>query len=173
VLYEFLPGVDGLRFGQQYRTYVGQGTAQVIDAFGVMTGGSNLQQLKDQTAGMVGVDVFNQSSDGPSTQAFVRAWQAAFPGRVLAHDSAEGFASGQILAAALTAVGGRIEDTSKFLEALYAVKTDTAKGPVALDQDHDIVENIYLYRVEKSGGSDTPRVVQTCENVSATWDRTA
>jgi len=173
VIFVFLPGVDGLRFAQQYPTYVGQSKAQIIDSFGVITAGSNLAQLKDQAAGIVGVDVFNQGSDDPGTQAFVKAWQAAYPGRILSHDCAEGYLSGQIFAAALEKVNGHVENTTEFLQALYGLNLDTAKGPVHLDQNHDVVQNIYVYRIEKNGSSVAPKVLQTYTNVSDTWDRSA
>lgn len=172
MIFEFLPGVDSLRFGQQYSGYAAK-KVQILDLVGVMTSGSNLDQLKEKAVGVVGVDLFNEASDDPGTQAFVKAWQAAFPGRYLSHDAAHGWASGQILAAALEKVGGKIEDTQAFLTALKSVSIDTAKGPVKLDKDSDVVQNMYVYRVAKQGNDFVKTPIYTYHDITDTWARSA
>ncbi|HVA23551.1 MAG TPA: ABC transporter substrate-binding protein [Chloroflexota bacterium] len=175
VIYEFLTGVDGLRWMQQYATIAGQHKLPVLDMFGILGSGTNLAQLKQQAVGVVSSDVLNPASTDPGTQAFLKAWQGAYPGgdRPPTHDAAHGYASGQILAAALEKVGGQIENTQRFLNALYSLQIDTAKGPVKLDQNHDIVQNIYLYRVVKKGDGVGWEDAQTYHDVSDTWDRSA
>jgi len=175
VIYEFLTGVDGLRFMQQYDTIAGQQKLPVLDMFGIVGSGTNLGQLKEKAIGVVSSDVLNPVSTDPGTQAFLKAWQAAYPGsdRPATHDAAHGYASGQILGAALEKVGGQIENTQEFLNALYSLQIDTAKGPVKLDQNHDIVQNIYLYRVIKKGDGVGWEEAATYKDVSDTWDRSA
>jgi branched-chain amino acid transport system substrate-binding protein len=172
MIFEFLPGVDSLRFGQQYSGYATK-KAQILDLVGVMTSGSNLDQMKDKAVGVVGVDLFNEASDDPGTKEFVKAWQAGFPGRYLSHDAAHGWASGQILASAIDKVGGKVEDTQAFLTALKGVSIDTAKGPVKLDKDDDIVQNMYVYRVAKQGSDFVKTPIYTYHDITDTWARSA
>ena len=172
MIFEFLPGVDSLRFGQQYSGYATK-KAQILDLVGVMTSGSNLDQMKDKAVGIVGVDLFNEASDDPGTKDFVKAWQAGFPGRYLSHDAAHGWASGQILAAAIDKVGGNVEDTQGFLTALKGVSIDTAKGPVKLDSNNDIVQNMYVYKVAKQGNDFVKTPIYTYHDITDTWARSA
>ena len=171
VIFTFFPGVDGLRFAEQYKNYVGQSKAQVIDSFGVIGAGSNLEQLKDKALGIVSVDVFSDSADDPSTKAFVKAWKAAYPDRRLSHDAAGGYESGQILAAALEKVHGQIENTQQFMNALYGLQIDSAKGPIKLDQNHDIVQDIKVYKIVKQGNDVGQQVLDVYHNVSGTFAR--
>ena len=173
VIFTFEPGIDGLRFADQYGTYAGQHKPLIIDSFGVVTAGPNLAQLKDKALGMEGVDVFSQVSPDPGTQAFVKAWQAAYPGRLLSHDAASGYMSGQVLVAALKKVNGQIENKQAFLQALYKIKVDSAKGPVHLDQNHDIVQDIKVYHIIKQGTGIGYKLDKTYTNVTDTFARSA
>ena len=172
VIYEFLTGVDGLRFLEQYRDYAGQSKAQLLDAFGSGAAGPNLAQLKDKAIGVVGVDIFSVGSEDPGVQSFLKAWRTAYPDRLLSHDAPMGYAGAQILEAALKKVNGDIEDTQKFMDAVYQTNLDTAKGPIKLDQNHDVVQSIYVYRIVKQGSSFGHQVLQTYKDVSDSWDRT-
>ena len=173
VMFTFEPGIDGLRFEEQYGTYAGQHKLPIIDSFGTITAGPNLAQLKDKAIGTEAVDVFSQVSLDPGTQAFVKAWQAAYPNRLLSHDAAAGYMSGQVLVAALNKVNGQVENTQQFLQALYNEKVDSAKGPVHLDQDHDIVQNIYVSHIVKQGSGVGYQLDKTYTNVSDTFARSA
>jgi branched-chain amino acid transport system substrate-binding protein len=172
VIYAFLPGVDGLRFLQQYRDYAGQSKAQIIDAFGTIAAGHNLEQAGDKALGVVGVDIFTSAATYPATQAFLKAWNGAYGGRLFTHDAAMGYAGAQILEKALKQVSGNVNDTQGFMNAVYGTSFDSAMGPIKLDDTHDVVRNIYVYRVVKQGSSYGQELVQTFPNVSDTWDRT-
>ncbi|HVA23009.1 MAG TPA: ABC transporter substrate-binding protein [Chloroflexota bacterium] len=173
VLFTFLPGADGLRFADQYDTYAGQHKPQIIDSFGVIVSGPNLAQLKEKAVGIAAVDVFSQASDDPGSQAFVKAWQAANPGRLLSHDAAGGYMSGQVLSAALDKVGGAIENSQPFLQALYGVSIDSAKGPVKLDANHDITQDIKVFRIVKNGSGVGYQLADTYHDVTDTRVRSA
>jgi branched-chain amino acid transport system substrate-binding protein len=171
VMFGFLTGADGLRFVQQYPNYASGRKLQIIDSFGAMTAGSNLAQEKDKAVGIAAVDVFTEASDDPGTQAFVKAWHAAYPDRLLSHDAASGYAAGQIINTAVSKVGGKVENTDQFLQALDGVQIDTAKGPVKLDDNHDIVQTIWVYGNEKDGNSVKRKLLASYPNVSDTWIR--
>ena len=172
LIYGFLPGVDGLRFMDQYRNYAGQSKAQILDAFGTLAAGQNLEQLKDKAVGVTGVDIFTSAAPYAATKDFLKAWQGTYGSRLFTHDAAMGYAGAQILEMALKKVNGNIENTQQFMDAVYQTNLETAKGPVKLDENHDIVQNIYVYRVVKQGNSFGQTLLQTYKDVSDTWDRT-
>ena len=80
--------------------------------------------------------------------------------------------AGQFLEAAVKAVNGNVEDKQAFMNALYALKVETVKGPISLDAQHDVIQNIYFWQAQKSGSDTTLKVVDTYQNVARTWDRT-
>jgi branched-chain amino acid transport system substrate-binding protein len=173
VVYVFVPGVDSLRFADQYSSYSGQKKPLLFDGFGLIGAGPVVAQLKDKVDGVVSADVFDPSSVDPGTKAFLKEWNAAHPGQPLSINIANGYASGQILASAIEKAGGSVEDPQRFLQALYSLQLDTGKGPVRLDQNHDIVENVYIFRTEKAGNDFVQKTLQTYTEVSDSWGRSA
>src|SRR5256885_2875264 len=65
VMIVFLPGADGLRFGQQYTNYIGGGKTQVFDMLGQVASPDKVVQLKDNAVGILGADVFTDSINSP------------------------------------------------------------------------------------------------------------
>jgi len=145
-IFAFFPGIDGLRFMQQFGNYAAR-KLPVLDSFGAMTTGSNLPELKDKAVGVTAETVWSSAVDTPENQAFLKAWNAKYPGRYGSTDSATGYSAGQILEAAGKKVNGNVEDSQAFLKALYDIDINTAKGHMKLDADHDIVENVYVYEL--------------------------
>ena len=173
VLFTFETGVDGLRFLEQYRTIAGaSGGPMFIDLFGAMVAGPNLAELKDKALGVTANSPFSEAYDDPGTQAFVKAWKAKYPGRLLSADAAAGYAGAQVLEAALKKVNGNIEDQQAFLQALYGTDVDTARGPLKLDKYHDVIQDIKFYGIEKQGDSYGQKMITAYKGVSAFWDRT-
>jgi branched-chain amino acid transport system substrate-binding protein len=170
----FLPGADDLRFGQQFEDYVsGSNKPQILDLFGQMTTGSNLDQLGDKAVGVVGEYSYVTSLDNPVNKTMIQQWQAKYPGRPLSADVAIGYSGAQVLEAALKAVNGQIEQKDQFLQALYKTNLDTPRGHISLDSDHDIVQTITVYQIEKDSNGLTSKILASYPNVATTWDRSA
>jgi branched-chain amino acid transport system substrate-binding protein len=168
----FLQGVDGLRFGEQYATYAGARKPTVLELFGAVTARPNLDQLKDKGVGLVASATYSTALDTSENKAFIQAFQAKYPNRTISAGIAQGYSTAQVLAAAPQKVSGKIEDKQQFMEALYALTATTAKGPVKLDKEHDIIQNTYIYETVKNGDRFEQKLLKTYEGVSRTWDRT-
>jgi len=168
----FLQGVDGLRFGEQYATYAGAHRPTVVELFGAVTAGPNLDQLKDKGVGFVASATYTTGQDTLENKAFIQAFQAKYPNRTISASIAQGYSMAQVLAAALQKVNGKVEDKQQFMEALYSLTANTAKGPVKLDKEHDIIQNTYIYETVKNGDRFEQKLLKTYEGVSRTWDRT-
>lgn len=168
----FLPGVDDLRFGQQFDDYVSPGNRpQILDLFGQMTTGSNLAQLGDKAVGVVGEYSYVTALDNPENKTFLQQIAAAYPNKPVSTDHAVGYSGAQILVAALNKVNGQIESKDAFLQALYETNLNTPRGPIKMDETHDVVQNIYIYQIVKDGSSYVPRILSTYPTVSRVWDR--
>jgi len=170
-LVTFMPGVDSLRFAEAYANYGAQSNRPVLDIFGGTVNGSNLAQAKDKVVGFTGNYAYNEALSTPLNQALLKAWNAKYPNRPVSTDTGMGWSAGQILEAAIKQVNGNVEDKQAFLNALYNLKLDTAKGPVSLDKQHDVIQNIYFWQMVKKGSDVVPQVVDTYQNVSRAWDR--
>jgi branched-chain amino acid transport system substrate-binding protein len=168
----FLPGSDGLRFGEQFATYGASRKPPVYDLFGAVVHGANLPQLKDKALGIVANAVYSSAYDSPENKRFLELWTAKYPGRLPSYDMGNGYAGAQVIVAALQKINGNVEDKQALLQAIYDTNLPTVKGPIKLDANHDVIQNIYFYEIERSGDQYNQKLLKTYENVSITWDRT-
>jgi branched-chain amino acid transport system substrate-binding protein len=76
---------------------------------------------------------------------------------------------GEVLAAAIEALKGKIEDKNAFIKALRAVRVDTLRGPIAFDDYGNVVGNVYIRKVEKKDGKLVNTNIYTYPNVSQFW----
>jgi branched-chain amino acid transport system substrate-binding protein len=166
-IWTFLPGADGLHFGLQYGDYAQGRKTQVLEAFADISAGPNLEQLKDKAVGLVASNVWTEALDTPQNQQFVKAFQAKYPGRLLSKDVAQGYVGAQIFEEAVKKVNGSVENTDQFLQALYGMNIDTAKGPVHLDSNHDVVQSYYIYQTTKQGNGFQQKLLATYKDVSS------
>lgn len=164
-------GADGLRFGEQIGNYVGGRKLQILSELVGPTSALSLAQLKDKMLGAVGVEIYCGCYDSPANQALTKAWQAKYPGRVLSTDVAQGWSGAQIVEAAIKSVNGNVEDKEKLAAALRKTNVDTAKSPVKLDQDNDLVSNNYVYQIVKQENVVGQKLIDTYKDVGRGWDR--
>ena len=172
VLVTFMPGVDSLRFSEAYGTYAAGSTRPVLDHFGGTISGSNFAQSKNQVVGFTGDYAYSPALETPGNQALLKAWNTKYPNRPVSTDTGVGWSAAQILEAALKQVNGNVEDKLAFMNVLYALKLDTAKGTVSLDKEHDVVQDIHFWQAQKQGNEVGLKIVDTYKGISRTWDRT-
>jgi branched-chain amino acid transport system substrate-binding protein len=161
----FLIGTDGLRFAQQFANYGGAKKPQVFETSNI-TGGENLDTLKDAAVGMLASNIYTPAIDSAMNKDFLKAWGQKYPGRSVSANVANGYTSGQVLQAALQKVNGNIEDKPAFVNAIGATSIESVKGPIKLDSNHDIVENLYMYQVTKEGSAYGHKLLDTISNTN-------
>jgi branched-chain amino acid transport system substrate-binding protein len=72
--------------------------------------------------------------------------------------------------AAVQQVGGKVEDKEGFLRALRAVQLPNApRGPMRLDSYQNIIQNVYIRKVDVQSGHARNSVIHTFHNVSQFW----
>jgi branched-chain amino acid transport system substrate-binding protein len=92
-------------------------------------------------------------------------------GRTPAYFNAVMYSSGRWIADAAQSLNGQVEDREKFVAAIRrAIETvPDPRGPIKLDEYGNPTENVYIVRVEKSGGKLVNAVIHTYPLVSQFW----
>jgi branched-chain amino acid transport system substrate-binding protein len=80
------------------------------------------------------------------------------------------YINGQVIEAALEKTDGKSDDPAALIAAMRAVKlTDTPRGPISFDDHNNIVCDIYIRRIEKTGGKMVNKTIKTYHAVSQFW----
>lgn len=166
-----------LSFVEQFSNYVRTHKLKVIDFYGQATNGEFLPQHGSKAIGIVAVNPYTPSLATKENEVFLKAWAAKYPARVPTLEAALGYSAAEVLVGALHKVKGDLGGDAKqkaFLEAIYQTDVMTPRGPIKLDANHDIVQNMYIYEVvaNPAGPVPTTKVIATYSNVSQHWDRT-
>jgi branched-chain amino acid transport system substrate-binding protein len=159
-------GSNGLKFLRQYKEYGGK-----IPLLGGMTAidESLLKQMGDEAIGSLSTCWYSAQLDNESNKKLVAGMQRDYkvdPGFY----AAATYTNGAVLEAALTQIGGKIEDKEALIKALRGIKVaETCRGPVSFDKYGNVVGNIYIRKVEKKGSALVNSVIKTYPNVSQFW----
>ena len=130
----------------------------------------DLPAIGDSAIGVISALHYGPYLDNPANKAFVEAFKAkygkdAMPSMisVVAYDGM------RIVAKMLEATGGQ-RDGVKMMEAVKGMKWDSPRGPVYIDpQTREIVQNIYVRRVEKVNGVLFNKEFTTLPAVKDPW----
>ena len=157
-------GADGVRFIKQFEEYGLKGKIPVVDA---SVGCSELSLLP--AAGEAAVGVYNSQPyqptlDTPRNRKFVQAFRARYnrdPGAPAAFTYAALAAIDQ----AAKAIGGNVEDSARFVEALRKTDLEAPQGKIRFDRFQNVVTDVHISRIEKVGGQIQPVVIETIRGV--------
>ena len=160
-------GSNGFRWYKQFNEYGLKGKINVV---GGMTAFDEavLRNMGDEAVGIITSCWYSAELDNPINKKFAAAFRSEWkydPGFY----AAATYVEAAVLEAALESVKGKIEDKQAFMKALRAIKTDTARGPVAFDEFGNIVGDVYIRKVERKEGRLVNSVIHTYPNVSQFW----
>lgn len=142
-------GIDALRFVKQYAEF---GLKEKIPLIGkAITTEDMLPAMGDAALGILSVFHYSAALDTPENKRFVEAYRVKFK-RTPTGLSDQGYVGAQMIAKALDAVKGNLENQETFLAALRNVEVDAPRGKVKLDAFQNPIHTIYVFRVEKRGG---------------------
>jgi branched-chain amino acid transport system substrate-binding protein len=142
-------GIDALRFVKQYAEF---GLKDKIPLIGkALTTEDMLPAMGDAALGILSVFHYSAALDSPENKRFVEAYRAKFK-RTSTGLADQGYVGAQMIAKALDAVKGNVENQEAFLAALRRVEVDAPRGKVRLDAFQNPIHTIYVFRVEKRGG---------------------
>jgi branched-chain amino acid transport system substrate-binding protein len=150
-LFVFVPGGQGGNFMRQFSErgldksgikVIGPGDVMDDDLMGGMS---------DAALGTVTAHMYSAAHDSALNKAFVAAYKAAFasrPGFV----AVGGYDGIHLVYEALKKTGGN-SDGDALIAAMKGMAWESPRGPISIDPDtRDIVQNIYIRRVEKRDG---------------------
>src|SRR3982751_3825294 len=152
-------GSNGFRFFKQFNEY-GLKTPIVggMTAFDEVA----LRNMGDYALGSISSCWYTAQLDNPINRRFVAAYRADNgydPGQYASGT----YLYGEVLAAAVEALRGKVEDKQAFIKALRGVRVETLRGPIAFDEDGNVVGSIYIRKVEKKDGRLVNYNIQTYE----------
>lgn len=138
---------------------IGTGETQQID----------LPSIGDSALGVVTAYHYTEGHDSPKHKKFKADLKRMFPNDPVPNLASVGAYDGMHVIFEVTKkLGGKI-DGAKAIQAAKGMKWESPRGPVAIDEERDIVQNVYVRRVEKVGGELTNVTVHTVPNVKDPW----
>jgi branched-chain amino acid transport system substrate-binding protein len=117
---------------------------------GEITSEDALKSLGDDAIGIVTAFHYDYNHQSPMNKDFVAAYSKAF-GRNPDIFSIGGYDGMHLIYAALAKAGGKT-DGQALIDAAKGMSWESPRGPIAIDPEtRDIVQNVYIRRVEKAG----------------------
>ena len=158
-------GGNGFRFFKQYNEY-----GMKTPILGGMTAFDEVavRNMGDYALGAISSCWYTAQLDNAINRRFVETYRKENgydPGQYASGT----YLYGEVLAAAINALKGKIEDKNAFIKALRAVRVDTLRGPIKFDEYGNVVGNIYIRKVEKKDGRLVNTNIQTYKDVSQFW----
>ena len=168
----FEPGADGLRLARQFSEFGLKGKLPVLDLYAGLVYEPNLPQLGDATLGMYSALFYSPMLKTPENERFVAEFQKRMHS-LPSNEGPNGYVGAHAIVDAINAVNGDLTDKMKFMAALKAVKFDSPKGYISLDQYGQVIQSMYIREVQKVDGQPANVPIASYANVDQFWPYTA
>ena len=123
-----------------------------IIATGDLTGEDVIDGVGDNALGIVNSMQYSEAHNSPENKAYVAAYYKAYPKDRPDFMSVSGYDGMQLIAKTLEKTGGDATG-DKFMAAAKGLAWISPRGPISIDpQTRDIVQTIYIRKVEKVAG---------------------
>jgi len=150
-IFVFVPAGQGGNFMKQY-------AERGLDKAGIRVIGPGdamdddlLNNMGDAALGTVTAHLYSAAHPSPMNKEFVAAYKKAFNNRP-GFMAVSGYDGIHLIYEALKKTGGNT-DGDKLVEAMKGMKWESPRGPISIDPEtRDIVQNIYIRKVEKVDG---------------------
>jgi branched-chain amino acid transport system substrate-binding protein len=160
-------GSNGFRFLRQFNEY---GLSSKMTVVGGMTAldESVLRNMGDEALGIQTVCWYSPELSNPINAKFAPAFRKLYnydPGFY----AAATYVSGAVLEAAVSAVGGKVNNKDALMAALKKTNVPTARGYVKFDDLGNVVGDVYIRQVARKEGRLVNSVIKTYSNISQYW----
>ena len=119
---------------------------------GELTEDEARRTMGDASIGIITVYHYDHNHDSAMNRAFVNAFRADYGGRNPNIYAIGGYDGIHLIYEALKKTGGKT-DGDALIAAAKGMKWESPRGPISIDPEtRDIVQNVYIRRVEKVGG---------------------
>ena len=165
--WSFFSGSGSIRLITQYQEYGLKDTVPMF-VIGDTIDDAVLPSMKDAALGVKSYHHYADTLKNPENEKFVKAYLAkykSYPGIF----SEQGYVGAKVIAMALEAVKGDIENREAFLAAMQKVKFNAPRGPFSFDENHNVILPVHIRRVDKAGGRYVNTVLDTIPDVDQNW----
>lgn len=132
---------------------------------GELTEDEARKSMGDASIGIVTVYHYDHGHDSPLNRQFVKAFRDEYGGRNPNIYSIGGYDGIHLIYEALKKTGGKT-DGEALIAAAKGMKWESPRGPIAIDPEtRDVVQTVYIRRVEKVGGDLVNVEFDKVENV--------
>jgi branched-chain amino acid transport system substrate-binding protein len=151
-IFVFVPSGQGAAFVKQYLERGLDKAGIKIIGPGDVTDDDLLNGMGDQVIGTVTAHFYSADHDSPANKTFVAAFKAANNGMRPNFMAVSGYDGMHLIYAALKKTGGKT-DGDALVAAMKGMAWESPRGPVLIDAEtRDIVQNVYMRKVEKKNG---------------------
>jgi branched-chain amino acid transport system substrate-binding protein len=170
-VFTLMVGPMSLQFPKQYKAagltlpLLGGGTS--ADEFA-------LPFMGDEAIGYVTALQYSAAIETPKNVAFVKKYRELY-GKVPSYYSESNYTTAQWIHETIKKAGGKWPGRDEFIKIFTGITLDSIRGPVALDDQFNPIQNIYIRKVEKTRHHGCPEaelwntVVKTYEKVGQYW----
>jgi branched-chain amino acid transport system substrate-binding protein len=133
-----------------------------------------LPSMGNEVIGHVSALQYSAAIDTPKNAEFVKKYRAKY-GKVPSYYSESNYTTAQMIHEVIKKNNGKWPGAEEFIKQLAALKVDSPRGPVSIDEMRNPVQNIYIKKVEKKKmfGYDKEElwntVIKTYPNVGQFW----
>jgi branched-chain amino acid transport system substrate-binding protein len=136
-----------------------------VMGMGELTEDEARKSMGDAALGIITVYHYDHGHDSAANKTFVAAFKEANAGRNPNIYSIGGYDGIHVIYEALKKTGGKA-DGDALIAAAKGMKWESPRGPISIDPEtRDIVQTIYIRRVEKAGGDTRNVEFDKVENV--------
>jgi len=170
-VFSLMVGPMALQFPKQLRD---SGYTSPIVGGSVSYDESALPFMGDEVIGDVSAEQYSAALLTPANEAFVKTYRAKY-GKVPSYFSESNYTTAMMIDDVMKETGGKWPGSQAFIAKLAALKVDAPRGPLSFDDMRNVVQNIYIKKVEKTMlfGYDKPElwdmVIKTYPAVSQFW----
>lgn len=152
-LFLFIPNGDqGISFAKGYKERGLDKAGIKLLATGDITTEDMIDAIGDSALGIITSYYYAQSHDSPENKAYVAAYMKAYPGVRPNMISVAGYDGMNLIYEALKKTNGDASGDA-FMTAIKGMKWMSPRGPILIDPNtRDIVQNVYIRRVERVNG---------------------
>ena len=170
-VFSLMVGPMALQFPKQLRD---SGYTKPILGGSVSYDEAALPFMGDEVIGDVSAEQYSAALQTPANEAFVKAYRSKY-GKVPSYFSESNYTTAMMIDDVMKETGGKWPGAEAFIAKMAALHVDSVRGPLSFDENRNVVQNIYIKKVEKTKmfGYDKPElwdvVVKTYPAVSQFW----
>ena len=151
-LFVFVPSGTGAQFVKQFVERGLDKSGMKLIATGDVTDDDQLNGMGDVVVGVINAHNYSANHDSALNKAYVEAFKKANNGLRPNFMSVGGYDGMALIYGALKKTNGSTEG-DKLIAAMKGMAWESPRGPISIDPDtRDIIQNIYIRKVDKVGG---------------------